>query len=183
VVDVDKLESLTRELLLAIGEDPNREGLADTPVRFAKWWKEFIDFDAGKVGTAFALDGVDQMVCVTGMEVWSLCEHHLLPFTATVNVAYIPKDEVLGLSKFARIAHKNAHKLQIQERLALDIANDIESLTGAVDLAVVIDGVHSCMASRGIRTKGSMRTSVMRGVFKSEADARAEFLSLVDKGL
>jgi GTP cyclohydrolase I len=182
VVDVKKLEQLTRELLVAIGEDPNREGLADTPTRFAKWWKEFVDFDAGKVGTAFALEGVDQMVCVTGMEVWSLCEHHLLPFTATVNVAYIPTETVLGLSKFARIAHKHAHKLQIQERLALDIANDIESLTGAGDLAVVIDGVHSCMASRGIRTKGSMRTSVMRGVFKSEADARAEFLSLVDKG-
>lgn len=181
MVDVEKLESLTRELLAAIGEDPNREGLADTPVRFAKWWKEFIDFDPGKVGTAFALEGVDQMVCVTGMEVWSLCEHHLLPFTATVNVAYIPQNEVLGLSKFARIAHKHAHKLQIQERLALDIADDIAALTEADDIAVVIDGVHSCMASRGIRTKGSMRTSVMRGVFKSEADARAEFLSLVDK--
>lgn len=182
MVDVKKLESLTRELLVAIGEDPDREGLADTPTRFAKWWKEFIDFEPGKVGTAFGLDGVDQMVCVTGMEVWSLCEHHLLPFTATVSVAYIPEDKVLGLSKFARIAHKHAHKLQIQERLALDIADDIENWTAAKDIAVVIDGVHSCMASRGIRTKGSMRTSVMRGVFKTEHDARAEFLSLVDKG-
>jgi len=182
VVDTDKVEKLARELLIAVGENPDREGLLDTPARYAKWWKEFADFEPGKIGTSFALEGVDEMVCVTGMEVWSLCEHHLLPFTANVNVAYIPKDNVLGLSKFARIAHKHAHKLQIQERLALDIAEDIELLTGAADIAVVIDGVHSCMASRGIRTKGSMRTSVMRGVFKSEHDARAEFLSLVDKG-
>jgi GTP cyclohydrolase I len=179
-VNFDKIEQLTRELLVAIGEDPDREGLRDTPTRYAKWWREFIDYEPGKVETAFALDNVDEMVAVTGMEVSSLCEHHLLPFNATVNVAYIPEGEVLGLSKFARIAHRHAHKLQVQERLVQDIADEIVRLTGSKNVAVVIDGAHSCMSSRGIRTKGSMRTSVMLGVFKDQPESRAEFLSLVD---
>jgi len=179
-VNFDKIEQLTRDLLVAIGEDPDREGLRDTPTRYAKWWREFIDYEPGKVETAFALDNVDEMVAVTGMEVSSLCEHHLLPFNATVNVAYIPEGEVLGLSKFARIAHRHAHKLQVQERLVQDIADEIVRLTGSKNVAVVIDGAHSCMSSRGIRTKGSMRTSVMLGVFKDQPESRAEFLSLVD---
>lgn len=179
-VDFERVKELTRELLVAIGEDPNRSGLQDTPDRYAKWWREFIDYDAGKVETAFALDNVDEMVAVTGMAVSSLCEHHLLPFSATVHIAYIPKGEVLGLSKFARIAHRHAHKLQVQERLVQDIASEVSDLTGSEDVAVVIDGEHSCMSSRGIRTKGSMRTSVMLGVFKREPETRAEFLSLID---
>jgi GTP cyclohydrolase I len=179
-VNFDKIEQLTRELLVAIGEDPDREGLRDTPTRYAKWWREFIDYEPGKVETAFALDNVDEMVAVTGMEVSSLCEHHLLPFNAVVNVAYIPEGEVLGLSKFARIAHRHAHKLQVQERLVQDIADEIVRLTGSKNVAVVVDGAHSCMSSRGIRTKGSMRTSVMLGVFKDQPETRAEFLSLVD---
>lgn len=180
-VDFEKVKSLATELLLAIGEDPNRDGIKDTPERYAKWWKEFIDYSPGKVETAFAIENVDEMVAVTGMEVWSLCEHHLLPFTAQVAVAYIPDGAVLGLSKFARIAHKHAHKLQVQERLVQDIADEITTLTGSPNVAVVIDGQHSCMSSRGIRTKGSMRTSVMSGLFRTEPEARAEFLSLVDR--
>lgn len=180
-VDFDRVKKLAGELLEAIGEDPTRDGIRDTPERYAKWWKEFIDYDAGKVETAFAIENVDEMVAVTGMEVWSLCEHHLLPFTAQVSVAYIPNGAVLGLSKFARIAHRHAHKLQVQERLVQDIANEIAELTGSDNVAVVIDGQHSCMSARGIRTKGSMRTSVMNGVFRSKPEARAEFLSLVDK--
>lgn len=182
-VDIDRIEKLAAELLDAIGEDKTRDGLSDTPRRFAKWWKEFIDYDAGKVETAFAIDNVDEMVCVTGMEVWSLCEHHLLPFTAQVSIAYIPNGAVLGLSKFARIAHRHAHKLQVQERLVQNIADEIAELTGSEHVAVVIDGQHSCMSARGIRTKGSMRTSVMNGTFRDHPEARAEFLSLVDKGI
>lgn len=181
-VNFERVEQLTRELLEAIGEDPDREGLRDTPTRYAKWWREFIDYDAGKVETAFALENVDEMVVVTGMHVYSLCEHHLLPFTAVVNIAYIPENKVLGLSKFARIAHRHAHKLQVQERLVQDIANEVATLTGSGHVGVIIDGEHSCMASRGIRTKGSMRTSVMMGVFKEKAATRAEFLSLIDRG-
>lgn len=178
-VDYDKLVQIGKDLLIAIGEDPERDGLKDTPQRYAKWWKEFIDYDAGKIETAFTLDNNDQMVAVTGMRVWSLCEHHLLPFSATVSVGYIPEDKVLGLSKFARIAHKYAHKPQVQERLVQEIADEVMRVTGSKNVAVVADGEHSCMLMRGIRTSGSMRTSVMGGLFRSEPETRAEFLNLV----
>jgi GTP cyclohydrolase I len=178
-VDVEKIEALTRELLIAIGEDPDREGIIDTPKRYAKWWKEFMDYDAGKVETAFEIQNSDQMVAVRGMKVWSLCEHHLLPFSATVSIGYIPNDRVLGLSKFARVAHEQAHKLQLQERLVTDIADRLSMIMNTEDIAVVADGTHSCMTMRGVRTEGSMRTSVMRGVFRNEHETRAEFLNLV----
>jgi GTP cyclohydrolase I len=178
-VDYDKLVDIGKQLLIAIGEDPERDGLKDTPNRYAKWWKEFIDYDAGKIETAFTLENNDQMVAVTGMRVWSLCEHHLLPFSATVSIGYIPKDKVLGLSKFARIAHKFAHKPQVQERMVQEIADEVVRVTGSKDVAVVADGEHSCMVMRGIRTSGSMRTSVMGGLFRSEPETRAEFLNLV----
>ena len=178
-VDFEKLKQLGRELLFAIGEDPDRDGLKDTPERYAKWWREFMDYEAGKIETSFSLDQNDEMISVTGMEVWSLCEHHLLPFKATISIGYIPADKVLGLSKFARIAHKWAHKPQVQERLVQDIANEISQITGSMDVAVVADGEHSCMTMRGIRTSGSMRTSVMRGAFLTSDAARAEFLNLI----
>lgn len=178
-VNKQKVEELARELLIAIGEDPDRDGLKDTPARYAKWWTEFMDYDAGKIGTSFTLEQSDEIIAVTGMEVWSLCEHHLLPFKATISVGYIPSGKVLGLSKFARIAHKHAHRPQVQERLVQDIANEITNVTGSHTVAVVADGEHSCMTMRGIRTQGSMRTSVMRGLFRSNAEARAEFLNLI----
>ena len=178
-VDYDKLVEVGKQLLIAIGEDPERDGLQDTPHRYAKWWREFIDYDAGKIETAFTLDNNDQMVAVTGMRVWSLCEHHLLPFSATVSIGYIPEDKVLGLSKFARIAHKHAHKPQVQERLVQEIADEVKRVTGSENVAVVADGEHSCMVMRGIRTSGSMRTSVMSGAFRNEPETRAEFLNLV----
>jgi GTP cyclohydrolase I len=180
-VNKELVADLARQLLIAIGEDPDRDGLKDTPQRYAKWWSEFIDYDPGKVATAFTLGPTDEMVAVTGMEIHSLCEHHLLPFSATVSVAYIPGDKVLGLSKFARIAHRHAHKLQVQERLVEQIANEIQEVTGSDHIAVVIDGSHSCMSMRGIRTKGSMRTNIMRGAFRDNPAARHEFLSLVDR--
>ena len=116
-----KVEKIITDLLIALGEDPTRDGLLETPKRVAKYWKEFIEYDAGKVDTAFESVKTDQMVVVKDMKVWSLCEHHLLPFWTEISVGYITRDKVLGLSKFARIAHKHAHKLQLQEKLVDDI--------------------------------------------------------------
>lgn len=178
-VDYDDLQRIGRELLIAIGEDPDREGIVDTPKRFAKWWREFMDYDAGVTDTSFEAVNSDAVVAVTGMRVWSLCEHHLLPFSSTLSVAYIPKERVLGLSKFARIAHKAAHRLQLQERLVNEIADEIVNVTGSNDVAVIASGEHLCMTMRGIKTYGNMRTSVMRGTFKDSDKARAEFLMLV----
>ena len=178
-VDRNRVEYLARELLLAIGEDPDREGLRDTPKRYAKWWSEFIDHDPGKIATSFASENHDSVVAVTGMRVWSLCEHHLLPFSATLAIGYIPRSRILGLSKFARISHKVAHRLQVQERMVNQIADEIANAANSPDVAVIAEGEHLCMTMRGVRTYGSMRTSVMRGGFRSNAEARAEFLMLV----
>lgn len=177
-VDFDRLQWLGRELLIAIGENPDREGVKDTPKRWAKWWREFIEYEPGKIDTTFSSVTTNQMVVVAGMKVWSLCEHHLLPFWCNVSVAYIATDNVLGLSKFARIAHKYAHRLQIQEQLVHQIADEIEQVTGSGDVAVLGKGEHLCMTMRGIQTPAMMASSVMRGAFYYNPSARQEFLSL-----
>ena len=179
-VDYQKLVSLGRELLLALGEDPNREGLLDTPRRWADSWREFVEYDPGTTETLFSSISTDQMVCVSGMRVYSFCEHHLLPFWCDVSIGYIAAKHVLGLSKFARIAHQFAHRLQLQERLGHQIADEITRITSSEDVAVVLKGEHLCMVSRGIRTPGLMTSSVMRGVFRAESEARLEFLRLID---
>lgn len=178
-VDFDRLQWLGRELLIAIGEDPDREGVKDTPKRWAKWWRGFIEYEPGKIDTTFSSVTTDQMVVVSGMKVWSLCEHHLLPFWCNISVAYIATDYVLGLSKFARIAHKYAHRLQIQEQLTHQIADEIQQVTGSESVAVLGKGEHLCMTMRGIQTPALMTSSVMRGAFYDNASARQEFLSLV----
>jgi GTP cyclohydrolase I len=178
-VSVKRLERIGRNLLLAIGEDPTREGLKMTPNRFARWWKEFIDYDPGAIETTFAFESfrTDQMVVCAGVSVFSLCEHHLLPFKCEISMAYIATEHVLGLSKFARIAHKYSHLLQVQERLVHEIADEITAITEARDVAVLARGEHLCMQMRGIKSDGLMSTSVMRGLFRS-TDARAEFWTL-----
>lgn len=176
-VDVPRVEELTRQLLLALGEDPSREGLRDTPKRVARWWREFIDYDPGSTETAFESVRADQMVTVRGMRVFSLCEHHMLPFTASITVGYISHDKVLGLSKFARISHLYAHRLQVQERLVEQIAQHLQRLLGHHDVAVVAEGDHTCMGCRGIRTPAVMRSSSLNGVFKTDPATRAEFFA------
>lgn len=175
-VDHERLAWLGRELLLALGEDPEREGLRDTPRRFANWWREFIDYDPGELGTTFESINSNQLVIVSGMKVWSLCEHHLLPFWCDVSIAYLVQDRVLGLSKFARIAHKCAHRLQIQERLVTQIADEVCALTDAEDVAVLARGEHLCMSMRGIQTPAILTSADMRGQFRQNAELRAEFL-------
>jgi len=178
-VDMELLERIGRELLTALGEDPTRPGLVDTPSRFARWWQEFIDYEPGDTERTFDVENADEMVVVTGIKVWSLCEHHLLPFNATVAVGYIPTGKVLGLSKFGRIAHHAAHRLQIQERLVQDIADAVAKATGSSDVAVIADGEHLCMTMRGVKAPATLRTSVLRGLFKDDPAARAEFMSIV----
>jgi GTP cyclohydrolase IA len=172
------LERICRDLLLAIGEDPDRDGLAGTPRRFADWWREFVAYDAGRTDTAFESVATDQMVVVSGIRVFSLCEHHLLPFWCDVSIGYVARDKVLGLSKFARVAHQFAHRLQVQERLTHQVADEVARLTGSGDVAVLARGNHLCMAMRGIRSPATMTTSVMRGVFRETPSARDEFLRL-----
>jgi GTP cyclohydrolase IA len=179
-VNYPRLLELGRELLIAIGENPDREGLLDTPRRWADWWREFIEYDPGYTETTFNSVSTDQMVCVSGMRVFSLCEHHLLPMWCDVSIGYIPEGNVLGLSKFARIAHQFAHRLQIQERLGQQIADEISRITETEHVAVVLKGEHLCMSARGIRTPGVMTSSVMRGVFRAEYETRMEFLRLID---
>lgn len=179
-VDYPRLLALGRELLLAIGEDPDREGLRETPRRWADAWREFIEYDPGTTETTFASVASDQLVCVSGIRVASLCEHHLLPFWCNVSIGYIPNAKVLGLSKFARIAQQFAHRLQLQERLGEQIADEISRITGTQNVAVVLKGKHYCMTARGIRMPGRMTLSVMRGVFRTESQNRMEFLRLVE---
>ncbi len=178
-VDYDALEVVGAQLLVALGESLSDPRVADTPQRFARMWRDFIEQDPGTLDTAFAVDQADgQMVAVSGMRVWSMCEHHLLPFWCDIAIAYIPQQKVLGLSKFARIAHHCASRLQLQERLVEDIAKLVHTLTGSDDVAVIARGEHLCMTMRGVKTPATMTSSVLNGRFK-EGPMRAEFLSLV----
>jgi GTP cyclohydrolase I len=127
--DMDTIEVATRALLVAIGENPDRPGLKDTPKRVANAWREFATYDAGNADTTFVSASIDQMVVVSGMRVWSMCEHHLMPFWCDVSIGYIAIDRVLGLSKFGRIAERCAHRLTMQERLVTDIAVDVMAAT------------------------------------------------------
>lgn len=163
-------------LLEAIGENPDREGLRDTPNRVARAWAEFVDYAPGSIDTAFQSIKVDQMVVIRDMLVFSYCEHHLLPFDTKISIGYLSGEKVLGLSKLARICHKHAHKLQLQERLVESVAVELKDILGHENVAVIGSGRHSCMYMRGIKTDGLVFSSSMNGVFLSEASARSEFL-------
>lgn len=178
---IAELERAARIILKAIGEDVNREGLRETPTRFARMWMEFAGFAAGNCSTVFDEAHSDQMIVVTGMRVWSLCEHHLLPFYCDLAIGYLSSGKILGLSKFARIAQKHAHKLQVQERLVDEIAAEIMLVTGSEDVAVYAKGEHLCMTMRGAKTEALMHSSKMTGKFLERGTgARAEFFALVN---
>ncbi len=173
----DPLEKLARALLLEIGEDPDREGLRSTPARYARWWREFVSYDAGKFETTFDAVSSDQLIQVSDIRVWSLCEHHLLPFWCDVSIAYIAHHRIVGLSKFARIAHDHAHRLQVQERLTAGIADSVTAVSGSPDVAVFTNGEHLCMTIRGVRTAAKMSTSVLRGLFLTDPEMRARLIT------
>lgn len=155
--------------------------MKDTPRRVAKWWTEFLHYDAGTIDTVFPVEHVDQMVVVSGIDTWSLCAHHLLPFSATVTVGYIAQDHVLGLSKFARITHAQAHRPTSQESLVESIADEVTRVTGSPNVAVSASGLHLCMAMRGVRTPATMTTSVTRGAFRDKPETRSEWLAAVGR--
>ena len=169
-----------------MGEDLTREGLVDTPKRAAKAFK-FLNNGYEKNleevlnGAIFEADTED-MVIVKDIELYSLCEHHLLPFVGKCHIAYLPNGHVLGLSKLARIVDMYARRLQIQERLTKQIADAVEVAVHAKGVAVVIEAKHMCMMMRGVEKQNSvMTTSVMTGIFRKEISTRAEFLSLINR--
>ena len=169
-----RMERLGRELLLTLGYDPDSESLKETPGRWARWWAEFHSFDAGRVDASFDVSTSDQVVTVSGIRVWSICEHHLLPFVADVAILYVPVGRLLGLSKFARIARRAAHRLQLQERLAEEIADAVTELTGSTDVAILVRGRHLCMEVRGIRTPARVDSLVTRGAFRHDPGLRGD---------
>lgn len=171
-------------IIESIGEDLTRPGLVDTPKRAAKAF-QFLNrgyqqnIDDVVNGALFPSDS-EEMIMVKDIELYSLCEHHLLPFIGKAHVAYIPTGKVLGLSKVARIVDMFARRLQIQEQLTLQIAESIQQITGAKGVGVIIEAKHMCMMMRGVeKQNSSMKTSAMLGTFRSNQATRNEFLSLV----
>ena len=171
-------------IISAIGEDLTRPGLVDTPERAAKAF-EFLtrgyqqSLDEVVNGALFPSDS-NEMIIVKDIELYSMCEHHLLPFIGKAHVAYIPTGQVLGLSKVARIVDMFARRLQIQEQLTLQIAETIKSVTGAEGVGVIVEAKHMCMMMRGVEKQNSvMKTSAMLGSFRDDPATRTEFLSLV----
>lgn len=180
MINENAVQRAIRDLLLALGEDPDRDGLRDTPARVMRFWVDFLEPNYGQLDRVFETP-FDEMVMLRGVRYYSLCEHHLLPFFGRAAVAYIPDSRgVLGLSKLARIVFKHASKLQLQERLASNIADEVEELTKARGVGVSVSGVHLCACMRGIRAVDSeFVTNVLRGVMHDEPAARAEFLGSI----
>ena len=179
-----KLTHSYHDILETIGEDPQREGLLKTPQRAAKAMEDFCkgyhqNIDEIINGAVFTSD-MDDMVLVKDIELFSLCEHHLLPFLGKCHVAYIPDGKVLGLSKVARIVDMYAKRLQIQEALTQQIATALQKVVNAKGVAVVIEAKHMCMMMRGVEKQNSvMKTSSMLGLFRSDARTRSEFFDLI----
>jgi GTP cyclohydrolase I len=183
-VDKAKIEALTRELLLAIGEDPAREGLERTPRRVAEAWSFLTsgyraDMDR-LINEAIFTQSTNSMVIVKNIEVYSLCEHHLLPFFGRCHIGYIPTGKVFGVSKLARLVDMYARRLQLQERLTEQVSQAIMEKIGAKGVGVMMEARHLCMMMRGVEKQNSvMVTSSVLGTFRESQATREEFLSLI----
>lgn len=180
----EQLADHYRQIIIGLGEDPEREGLRDTPERAAKAM-QFLNRGYGQTleeivnGAVFESD-TDEMVLVKDIELYSMCEHHLLPFIGKCHIAYLPRGKVLGLSKFARIVDMYARRMQIQEGLTRQIAEAVLQTTQARGVGVVIEARHLCMMMRGVeKQNSSMSTSVMLGTFREKMSTRQEFLTLI----
>ncbi len=184
--DDTSLEEAVRTLLAEIGEDPAREGLARTPERVRRMYDELtagyhVDPDALINGACFSVD-YDEMVVVRDIEFFSLCEHHLLPFIGKAHVGYLPKGRVIGLSKIPRIVDMYAHRLQVQERLTVQVAEFLMEKLEPKGVACVVEATHLCTMMRGVRKQqATMVTSSMTGTFRRDARTRAEFMGLIGK--
>ena len=186
-MDLDSIESSVENILAAIGEDTEREGLLKTPHRVAKSYKELLAgyrMDPKALINEAVFDvAYDEMVIVRDIEFYSMCEHHMLPFMGRVHVAYIPSDKVIGLSKIPRIVDLFSRRLQVQERMTTQIANYINVVLQPQGVAVVAEGLHMCMMLRGVKKKDArMTTSAMLGVFRDDMSTRMEFLDNISRG-
>jgi len=183
-----KIEKLIKELIIELHDDPNREGLKETPARVARMYTEMFegmrysnDEIAEKFNKCFENASTRDLVVVKDIGVFSHCEHHLaLIYNMSVSVGYIPNKKVIGLSKIARICDMAAKRLQLQERLGADIAYILQKVLVTKDVIVIIEGEHSCMSARGIKSKGAKtRTAAIRGLFETDSNLRAEVYNLI----
>ncbi|HYN95691.1 MAG TPA: GTP cyclohydrolase I FolE [Pilimelia sp.] len=184
-VDLGRIEKAVREILLAVGEDPDRDGLLNTPARVARAYAELfagLRVDPAAVLTTTFEANHDELILVRDIEVMSLCEHHLLPFKGVAHIGYIPGEDgrITGLSKLARLVDIFARRPQVQERLTSQVADLLMERLGAQGVICVLECEHMCMEMRGIRKAGSRTTtSAVRGLFKRDAKSRAEAMSLI----
>lgn len=185
---IEKLKSHYTEILRLLGENPEREGLVKTPERVAKAWayltKGYDEDPIEILRSAIFREEYKQMVLVKDIEIFSVCEHHMLPFVGKAHVAYIPNGYITGLSKIARVVECFARRLQVQERLTLQIRDSIQAALNPTGVAVVIEASHMCMQMRGIEKQGSATTtSAFTGIFLSDPRTREEFMSLISAKL
>src|SRR5512138_2099502 len=186
-IDYEAVKSAVFEILKAVGEDPEREGLQNTPDRVSRMYAELLggySADPQKIinGALFDIN-YDEMVLVRDIEFYSLCEHHMLPFLGRAHVAYLPKGKVIGLSKIPRIVDMYARRLQVQERMTRQIADLIQTTLEPQGVAVVVEGMHLCSMMRGVRKHDArMTTSAMHGAFRANLATRQEFLDNISRG-
>lgn len=180
-----RIQAAVREILLAVGEDPDREGLLETPARVARMYDEILagmrEEPREHLQKQFSADKHGELVLVKDIPIYSLCEHHMLPFYGRAHIAYIPKDgRITGLSKLARMADGYARRLQVQERLTTQMADAVMDVLRPRGVLVVIEAEHMCMTMRGVQKPGSLTvTSAVRGYFETDVKARAEAMSLI----
>jgi GTP cyclohydrolase I len=185
-IDEARIEKAVREILSAVGEDLNRDGLKDTPARVARMYGELLagmhDDPNTHISRVFN-ENYDEIVLLRDIPFYSICEHHLMPFIGSAHVAYLPSGKILGVSKLARIVDCFARRLQTQERLTYQIADCLMSNLKPQGVAVVLEAAHSCMTIRGIKKPGSvMVTSAVRGLFRKDPRSRNEIMSLIHNG-
>ena len=183
-MDKERIQNAVREILIAVGEDPDREGLVETPKRVANMYEEIfagLTEDPKQHIKLFNEQSNDEMVIVKDIPFYSMCEHHLLPFFGMAHIGYIPSDnKIIGLSKLARIVNNFAKKPQVQERLTSDIADFLNDNLQPKGVAVIMEAEHMCMTMRGVKSAGAKtQTSALRGIMRTDAKTRAEVLSLL----